>query len=73
MQWWLQCRIQFAVHTWYLITSPAEVGMEEVPNIASYRWLAINSKRKSAVVQEHSDSPCSAEISATEGGFRIMN
>lgn len=31
--------------------------------------LSINSKRKSAVVQEHSDSPCSAEISATEGAL----
>lgn len=33
------------------------------------QMLSINSKKKSAVVQEHSDSPCSAEISATEGAL----
>lgn len=33
------------------------------------QMLSINSKRKSAVVQEHSDSPCSAEISATDGAL----
>lgn len=33
------------------------------------QMLSINSKRKSAVVQEYSDSPCSAEISATEGAL----
>lgn len=35
----------------------------------SIQTLSINSKRKTAVVQEHSDSPCSAEISATDGAL----
>lgn len=37
---------EFAAHTWYLITSPAEVGMEEVPNIASYRCFLLIQRGK---------------------------
>lgn len=37
---------EFAAHTWYLITSPAEVGMEEVPNTASYRCFLLIQRGK---------------------------
>lgn len=37
---------EFAAHTWYLITSPAEVGMEEVPNTASYGCFLLIQRRK---------------------------
>lgn len=36
----------FAAYTWYLITSPAEVGMEEVPNTASYRRFLLIQRGK---------------------------
>lgn len=59
---------QFAAHTWYLITSPAEVGMEEVPNTASYRRFLLIQRGK-VLWSKNIQTPCSAEISATEGAL----